>query len=128
MIFNLEHLVHCSARLTTSGIQCYAISLQVKGLAFSPDSTKLAVGQTDNIIFVYRIGEQWGEKKVICNKFIQQSAITCLVWPHEQSHFVFGTAEGKVHCYCIVVICILYQGKFANIKSKWNFSLMTVCF
>lgn len=70
--------------------------LQVKGLGFSPDSTKLAVAQTDNIIFVYRIGEQWGEKKVICNKFIQQSAITCLVWPHEQPHFVFGTAEGKV--------------------------------
>ena len=69
----------------------------MKGLGFSPDSTKLAVGQTDNIIFVYRIGEQWGEKKVICNKFVQQSAVTCLVWPQEQSHFVFGTAEGKVN-------------------------------
>ena len=31
----------------------------VKGLAFSPDSTKIAVGQTDNIIFVYKIGEEW---------------------------------------------------------------------
>lgn len=26
----------------------------VKGLAFSPDSTKLAVAQSDNIVFVYR--------------------------------------------------------------------------
>lgn len=29
------------------------------GLAFSPDSTKIAVGQTDNIVFVYKIGEKW---------------------------------------------------------------------
>jgi WD40 repeat protein len=34
-------------------------SYVIKGLAFSPDSTKIAVGQTDNIIFVYKIGEVW---------------------------------------------------------------------
>ena len=34
-------------------------SYLVKGLAFSPDSTKIAVGQTDNIIFVYKIKEEW---------------------------------------------------------------------
>ncbi len=28
-------------------------------MAFSPDSTKIAVAQTDNIIFVYKIGEEW---------------------------------------------------------------------
>lgn len=31
----------------------------VTGLAFSLDSTKIVVGQTDNIIFVYKIGDQW---------------------------------------------------------------------
>ena len=31
----------------------------VKGLAFSPDSTKIALGQSDNIVFVYKIGEEW---------------------------------------------------------------------
>ena len=31
----------------------------MKGLAFSPDSTKIALGQTDNIVFVYKIGEEW---------------------------------------------------------------------
>ncbi|KAM7325166.1 hypothetical protein ACRRTK_015419 [Alexandromys fortis] len=46
-------------------------SYVVKGMAFSPDSTKIAIGQTDNIIYVYKIGEDWGDKKVICNKFIQ---------------------------------------------------------
>jgi len=37
------------------GKKCY----QVTSLAFSPDSTKIAIGQTDNIIYVYRIGENW---------------------------------------------------------------------
>ncbi|XP_040282805.1 intraflagellar transport protein 172 homolog [Bufo bufo] len=70
-------------------------SYMVKGMAFSPDSTKIAIGQTDNIIYVYRIGEDWGDKKVICNKFLQTSAVTCLLWPLENS-IVFGLAEGKI--------------------------------
>ncbi|XP_069461553.1 intraflagellar transport protein 172 homolog isoform X2 [Ambystoma mexicanum] len=70
-------------------------SYMVKGMAFSPDSTKIAIGQTDNIIYVYKIGEEWGDKKVICNKFIQTSAVTCLLWPGENA-IVFGLAEGKV--------------------------------
>ena len=31
----------------------------VKGIAFSPDSTKLAIGQSDKIIFVYKMGDGW---------------------------------------------------------------------
>lgn len=34
-------------------------SYLVTSLVFSPDSTKLAIGQTDNIVFVYRLGETW---------------------------------------------------------------------
>lgn len=34
-------------------------SYVVNDMAFSPDSTKIAIGQSDNIIFVYRIGEDW---------------------------------------------------------------------
>ncbi|KAL1129294.1 hypothetical protein AAG570_013823, partial [Ranatra chinensis] len=70
-------------------------SYTVKGLAFSPDSTKIAVGQTDNIIYVYKIGEEWGEKKVISNKFTQQSPVTCLIWLTE-GPIVYGQADGKV--------------------------------
>ncbi|XP_046877770.1 LOW QUALITY PROTEIN: intraflagellar transport protein 172 homolog [Hypomesus transpacificus] len=70
-------------------------SYVVKAMAFSPDSTKIAIAQTDNIIFVYKIGEEWGEKKVICNKFVQTSAVTSLIWPAEHA-IVFGLAEGKV--------------------------------
>lgn len=70
-------------------------SYSVKGLAFSPDSTKVAVGQTDNIIYVYKLGDEWGDKKVICNKFPQQSAVTCLVWLAD-GPIICGTADGKV--------------------------------
>ena len=43
------------------------------GLAFSPDSNKLAVAQTDNIVFVYKIGDDFGEKKV--NIILQKTLI-----------------------------------------------------
>lgn len=55
-------------------------SYVVRGLAFSPDSTKLAVGQSDNIVYVYKLGESWNDKKVICNKFPQTAAVTALIW------------------------------------------------
>ncbi|XP_028253563.1 intraflagellar transport protein 172 homolog [Parambassis ranga] len=70
-------------------------SYVVNDMVFSPDSTKIAIGQSDNIIFVYRIGEDWGDKKAICNKFVQTSAVTCLLWPSEHA-VVYGLADGKV--------------------------------
>ncbi|XP_059212612.1 intraflagellar transport protein 172 homolog [Centropristis striata] len=70
-------------------------SYVVNDMAFSPDSTKIAIGQSDNIIFVYRIGEEWGDKKAICNKFVQTSAVTCLLWPAEHA-IVYGLVDGKV--------------------------------
>ena len=33
----------------------------VKGIEFSPDNTKLAIGQSDNIVFVYKLGANWKE-------------------------------------------------------------------
>lgn len=68
----------------------------VRGLAFSPDSTKLAVAQSDNIIFVYKLGSQWGDKKTICNKFTQPSSVTSLRWPTGRNELVFGLADGKL--------------------------------
>lgn len=69
----------------------------IRGLEFSADSTKLAVAQSDNIVFVYKLGLEWGEKKSICNKFPTSSSVTCMSWPREQgSDIVFGLAEGKV--------------------------------
>ncbi|MFH4973753.1 hypothetical protein AB6A40_000462 [Gnathostoma spinigerum] len=70
-------------------------SYSIKAIKFSPDSSRLAIGQTDNIAFVYRLGESWDEKKVICNKFPQSSAVTALIWPTED-HLIIGSADGKV--------------------------------
>ncbi|XP_041496083.1 intraflagellar transport protein 172 homolog [Microtus oregoni] len=38
-------------------MKCGWKSYMVKGMTFSPDSTKIAIRQTDNIIYVYKIGE-----------------------------------------------------------------------
>ena len=51
----LSLLFFFSSFLTQYGRKSY----MVKGMAFSPDSTKIAIGQTDNIIYVYKIGEDW---------------------------------------------------------------------
>ncbi|RWS27118.1 Wimple/ift172-like protein, partial [Leptotrombidium deliense] len=80
--------------LKSAGKQFSRKSFVVKGLAFSPDSTKLAIGQTDCIIYVYKIGDNWGEKKSIIGKYTLQSPVTCLKWPNEG--IVFGCADGKV--------------------------------
>jgi intraflagellar transport protein 172 len=69
----------------------------VRAIAFSPDSAKIAIAQSDNIVFVYKIGSEWGEKKSICNKFQQNSSVTCMTWPSERyGDLFFGVAEGKV--------------------------------
>ena len=69
----------------------------VRSMEFSPDSTKLAIAQSDNIVFVYKIGLEWGDKKSICNKFPQSQSVTSLTWPiSHPNEIVFGLADGKV--------------------------------
>lgn len=66
----------------------------VRDISFSPDSTKLAVAQSDNIIFVYLFGL---DKKTICNKFEQTSQVTAMIWPSNYNNdLFFSVAEGKV--------------------------------
>ena len=66
-------------------------------MVFSPQSDKLAIAQSDNMVFVYKIGSEWGDKKSICNKFQYSSSITCLAWPSKRpNEIVYGLAEGKV--------------------------------
>lgn len=66
-------------------------------MAFSPTSDRLAIAQSDNMVFVYKLGSDWGEKKSICNKFQHSSSITCLIWPTKRpNEVVYGLAEGKV--------------------------------
>ena len=83
--------------MTTSNFWQNARTYFVCGVAFSPDSTKLAVAQSDCVVYIYKLGLEWGEKKSICNKFIQTCDITCLTWPKEQHNsIVFGLSDGKV--------------------------------
>ena len=66
-------------------------------MKFSPDSEKLAIAQSDNVVYIYKLGHEWKEKKSICNKFLQSSSVTCMTWPNERSgEIFFGLAEGKV--------------------------------
>ena len=82
-----------STRPAEKGQKSYA----VRAMQFSPDGTKLAIAQSDNIVFIYKLGSEWGEKKSICNKYLQGSSVTCLVWPNERpNEVIFGLTEGKV--------------------------------
>ena len=69
----------------------------IRAIEFSPDSTILAVAQSDSIIYGYKIGAEWGEKKSICTKILTNSSITCMNWPKGMPHEIFfGTADGQV--------------------------------
>ncbi|XP_037908543.1 intraflagellar transport protein 172 homolog isoform X1 [Hermetia illucens] len=70
-------------------------SYVIRAIAFSPDSTKLAVAQSDSIVYVYKLGETWSDKKVICNKFPQSSAVTALIWL-ASGPIIAGLDDGKV--------------------------------
>ena len=51
----------------------------------------------NGIIFVYNLGLNWGDKKVICNKFEQNFPVTAMIWPNKKtSELFFGVADGKV--------------------------------
>ncbi|EER04460.1 conserved hypothetical protein [Perkinsus marinus ATCC 50983] len=66
-------------------------------MSFSPDGTRVAVGQSDSIVYVYKIGINWGDKKSICNKWPQPSSVTCIAWPSSQStQLVVGLADGHL--------------------------------
>jgi intraflagellar transport protein 172 len=87
-------------KFTTKSVSAKKLSSKsyaIKGLAFSPDDTKLAVAQTDNIV-VYRIGVEWREKKSIVNRFAKDSIpVTCLCWPDSRpAEIVYGLLDGKV--------------------------------
>lgn len=69
----------------------------IKDLAFSPDSTKLAIAQSDNIIFIYKIGLDWEKKKTICNKFMLTHPPQCIYWSSRSTEDIYiGTKDGRI--------------------------------
>lgn len=67
----------------------------ITAMHWSPDSECLAVAQSDNIVFVYKLGASWDDEKRICNKFGASSSVTCLAWP-AMDELVYGCLDGKV--------------------------------
>ena len=69
----------------------------IREIVFSPDSTKLAIAQSDNIIFVYKLGARWGDTKSICNKLEQPSSVMCMIWSRTKGNEIFfGLTDGKI--------------------------------
>ena len=69
----------------------------IPGMTFSPDSTMLAIAQSDCIVYVYRLGLEWGDRKKICNKFVQTSPVSSITWPSQRpGEVVFGCVDGNV--------------------------------
>ena len=84
-------------KFPTKGMEKGFKDYLVKQMAFNPLSDKLAVAQTDNSVFVYKIGLEWGEKKSICNKFQHSTPTLCLVWPSQSpNEIVYGICDGSV--------------------------------
>ena len=55
------------------------------------------MAQSDNIVFIYKLGKTWADKKTICNKYLQTHPVTCMAWPHGRiNEIVFGCADGKM--------------------------------
>ena len=50
------------------------------------------------MVFVYRLGINWGDKKGICAKFSCTSPVTSLIWPLSLSDesLYFGAFDGQV--------------------------------
>lgn len=99
----------------------------ISSIQFNSDTSqpKLAVAQSDNILFVYkwawnvgmdspseshkinnsnsstktedRRSDVWSGKKTICNKFLENSSVTCLAWPPRRlSEVIYGLEDGTV--------------------------------
>ena len=84
-------------KIQTRGAQKTNKNYVVRALAFSPDSNILAVAQSDNIIYSYKIGSKFKEKKSICSKILLDSSPSAIVWPKDrQFEFVFADNAGKV--------------------------------
>lgn len=53
-VTRLPEFKHCTC---TSSL--LAQTYVVRGMSFSPDSAKLAIAQSDNIVFIYKLGLEW---------------------------------------------------------------------
>ncbi|KAF7494559.1 Intraflagellar transport protein -like protein [Sarcoptes scabiei] len=69
-------------------------SFQIVAIEFANDGERLAIAQSDNVIFVYRIGNSWDQKKTIINKYSLNCPALHLDWL--PSGIVFASSDGRV--------------------------------
>jgi intraflagellar transport protein 172 len=68
------------------------------------------VGQSDKIVYVYKLGDQWGERKTICNKFPVPAAVTALKWPTSRpNELVAALSDGSMR------LALMRSNKLANL-------------
>ena len=78
-------------------------------ILYNPESTKLAVAQSDNLIVIYRLGLNWGEEKKICNKFELEKKPNCMVWSKNNSkEIICGLSNGHIR------VALLGMGTISN--------------
>lgn len=100
-----ERVDHFSTKPNNKGPKDYLVT----AIHFQPqDDTqqpKLAVGQSDCILFVYRWAAQddsseelvWKGKKSIVNKFLESAAVVSIAWPPSTaSQCVYALTNGKI--------------------------------
>lgn len=98
-------------------------SFDVKGIDFSSDGHRVAIGQTDCIIYIYKLPVLSNlsldhqssqppsvQKPTITGKFVCSSPVTCLIWA--SCGILFGTQDGKVK--------LVSFGKRASVAQESN--------
>lgn len=113
-----ERLDRFSTKPNNKGPKDYLIT----SIHFQPQGDsqpKLAVGQSDCILFVYKWTQDdpedivWNGKKSIVNKFLESAAIVSIVWPaSSSSQCVYALMNGKI--------------KVGNLRSNKSHILYTV--
>ncbi|KAK2703027.1 hypothetical protein QYM36_018424, partial [Artemia franciscana] len=76
----------------------HAEDIKVVSLCFSSDGSRLAVGQSDLYIKIYRIGNEWGFKKSISGK-LPLEAIPLLIFWSKTLPLVFAQEDGTLKTY-----------------------------
>ncbi|EPT27822.1 intraflagellar transport protein 172, putative [Toxoplasma gondii ME49] len=66
-------------------------------LALSPDASRVAVAQSDNMVVVYHLGLAKTDKKVVYRKFPTTAPVASVLWPSDVADtFFYGQIDGRV--------------------------------
>ncbi|KFG62532.1 putative intraflagellar transport protein [Toxoplasma gondii RUB] len=69
----------------------------VTALALSPDASRVAVAQSDNMVVVYHLGLAKTDKKVVYRKFPTTAPVASVLWPSDvAATFFYGQIDGRV--------------------------------